>query len=238
MGKHIVLLNIVDEPKAARWYAILADEGTSHSIEHLTICARFIDQNSDIRKEFLAFIGLDRITGAEIADAIIKFLQHNDVPVANMWGEGYNGASNMSSDCVREKAQIQQAAPRATYVHCSGHCLNLVISKSCTLPDIRNVMDRLEYCCQFFLNSPKRSGILELIVTENVPDSPGRKPLLDLCRTRWAERHSAYQHFYQAYSFIVQALELIGYRRHLDKYGDKYADWDTVNRIEAQQILA
>ena len=72
MGKHIVLRNIVYDLKAARWYAILADEGTSHSIEHLTICARFIDQNSDIREEFLAFIGLDRITGAEIADAIIS----------------------------------------------------------------------------------------------------------------------------------------------------------------------
>eukprot|EP00731_Ephydatia_muelleri_P018438 Em0011g478a len=80
--------------------------------------------NNDIREEFLAFIGLDRITGAEIADAIIKFLQDNDVPVANMRGLGYN------------------------------------------------------------------------------------------------------------------ALELIGYRRHLNKYGDKYADWDTVNRTEAQQILA
>ena len=95
-------------------------------------------------------------------------------------------------------------------------------------------MDRLEHCCRFFLNSPKRSGILELIVTDNFPDSPGRKPLLDLCRTCWAERHSAYQHFYQAYSFIVQALELIGYRLHLDKY----ADWNTVNHTEAQQILA
>ena len=212
MGKHIVLRNIVDELKAARCrYTILADEVTSHNIEHLAICARFVDQNNGIREEFLAFIGLDRITGAEIADANIKFLQDNDVPVANMRGQGYDGASNMSSDRVGVQAWIQQAAPLATYIHCSGHCLNLVISKSCSLPDIRNVMDQLEHCCRFFLNSPKRSGILELIVTENVPDSPGRKPLLDLCRTRWAECHSAYQHFYQAYSFIVQALELIGY---------------------------
>ncbi|KAL5491305.1 hypothetical protein EMCRGX_G016568 [Ephydatia muelleri] len=238
MGKHIVLRTIVDELKAARWYAILADEVTSHNTEHLAICARFVDQNNDIREEFLAFIGIDRITGAEIADAIVKFLQDNDVPIENMRGQGYDGASNMSSDRVGVQARIQQAAPLATYVHCSGHCLNLVISKSCSLPDIRNVIDRLEHCCRFFLNSPKRSGILELIVTENVPDSPGRKPLLDLCRTRWAERHSAYQHFYQAYTFIVQALELIGYHRHLDKYGDKYADWDTLNRTEAQQILA
>ena len=125
-----------------------------------------------------------------------------------MRGQGYDGASNMSSDRVGVQAWIQQAAPLATYVHCSGHCF-----KSCSLLDIHNVMDRLEHSCRFFLNSLKQSKILELIVTENVPDSPGRKPLLDLCRTCWAEHHSAYQHFYQAYSFIVQALELIRYCR-------------------------
>ena len=155
MEKHIVLRNIVDELKAARWYVILADEMTSHNIEHLAICARFVDQNNGIRKEFLTFIGLDRITCAEIADAIIKFLQDNDVPVQ---GQGYDSASNTSSDRVGVQARIQQAAPLATYVHCSGHCLNLVISKSCSLTDIRNVMDQLEHCCWFFLNSPKRSG--------------------------------------------------------------------------------
>ena len=92
--------------KAARWYAILADDVTSHNIEHYAICARFVDQNNDIREEFLAFIGLDRITGAEIADAIIKFLQDNDDPVANMRGQGYNGASNMSSNHVGVQARI------------------------------------------------------------------------------------------------------------------------------------
>ena len=106
MGKHIVLRNIVDELKAARRYAILADEVTSHNIEHLAICARFVDQNNGIREEFLAFIGLDRITGAKIADAIVKFLQDNDVPVANMRGQGYDGASNMSSDRVGVQASV------------------------------------------------------------------------------------------------------------------------------------
>ncbi|XP_078371311.1 52 kDa repressor of the inhibitor of the protein kinase-like [Oculina patagonica] len=31
---------------------------------------------------------------------------------------------------------------------------------------------------------------------------------------------------------------MIGFKRHLDKYGDMYADWDPANRNEAQQILA
>ncbi|KAL5491472.1 hypothetical protein EMCRGX_G016767 [Ephydatia muelleri] len=171
MEKYIVLCNIVDVLKAARWYVILADEVTSHNIEHLAICARFVDQNNGIRKEFLTFIGLDRITCAEIADAIIKFLQDNDVPVQ---GQGYDSASNTSSDRVGVQARIQQAAPLATYVHCSGHFQNEV----------------------------------ELIVTENVPDSPEKKPLLGLCRTCWAERHSAYQHFYQAYTVKLQKRSL------------------------------
>ena len=237
MGKHIVLHRIVKELKEARFYSILADEVTSHNVEHLALCARFVDQNNNIREEFLAFLSLERITGVQIARAILQFLQENYIPVSNMRGQGYDGASNMSSNRIGVQVHIREAAPLATYVHCSGHCLNLVISKSCALPDIRNVMDKLQHCCRFFLSSPKQSGALEQIVSENVPDSPGRKPLLDLCKTRWAERHTAYQHFYQAYIYIVQTLELIGYRRHLEKYGNKYADWDTGNRTEAQQIL-
>ena len=31
---------------------------------------------------------------------------------------------------------------------------------------------------------------------------------------------------------------MIGFRRHLDKYGDTYADWDPSSRSDAQQILA
>ena len=45
-------------------------------------------------------------------------------------------------------------------------------------------------------------------MTENVPDSPEKKPLLGLCRTCWAERHSAYQHFYQAYTVKPQKRSL------------------------------
>jgi len=38
------------------------------------------------------------------------------------------------------------------------------------------------------------------------------RPEENLCRMfKWAERLSIYQHFYQAYVFITEALELIGY---------------------------
>ena len=62
--------------------------------------------------------------------------------------------------------------------------------------------------------------------------------MLDLCKTRWAESQGPYHHFYQAYVYITEALELIGYRWDMVKYGDTYANWDTSSRSNAQQVLA
>ena len=54
MGKHIILHNIISELKEARFFSILADEVTSHNVEHLALCARFVDCENNIREEFLA----------------------------------------------------------------------------------------------------------------------------------------------------------------------------------------
>ncbi|CAH1233169.1 Hypp621 [Branchiostoma lanceolatum] len=150
------------------------------------------------REEVKAKLGKWR----SIEEAILEFLRENGIPTRNMRGQGYDGASNMSS-----KSKI------------------------------RNVIDRLQDCCRYFLHSPKRSGALEKVIKHNIGDETKRKLLLDLCKTRRAERHNAYQHFYQACVFIVETLQMIAYSRHLDKYGDKYADWDTGNRSDAHQIL-
>ena len=48
----------------------------------------------------------------------------------------------MSSEQVGVQAYIKQVSPVAVYTHCSGHCLNLVISHSCTVPSVRNVLDQ------------------------------------------------------------------------------------------------
>ena len=237
MGRHIVLFGIVQEIKTAKFYSILADEVTSHNTEHLALCTRFVDAKGDIREEFMTFLSLERLTGRFIAEKIIEFLKDNDLNVENIRGQGYDGASNMSSERVGVQAQIKELSPLATYIHCSSHQLNLVITHSCILAEFRNVVDQLQHCCHIFLASPKRSGLLELIVSKGVVDKCKRKPLLDLCKTRWAERHTAYQHFYQSFTYIVEALEYIGCKLHLHEYGELYADWDVNSRSDAQQIL-
>lgn len=239
IGKHIILRDVVEEIIQSKYYSVLADEVTSHNTEHLALCARFVDAGGDIREEFLSFQQLDRITGQCIAEGIVGFLKDVGLQVENIRGQGYDGASNMASERVGVQARIKELAPLATYMHCSGHCLNLVICHSCSLTEVHNVLDRMKKCCRYFLQSPKRNGLLEQVVSKRVQDHvTRRKALLDLCQTRWAERHDAYRHFYQAYTFIVEALEVIGYHMHLSDFGALYGDWDCGNRSEAQQILA
>ena len=96
------------------------------------------------------------------------------------------------------KCALQEVAPLATYFHCGGHCLNLVISHTCNFPEVRNVPDRLKHCYRFFLDSPKRNRLLEEGLQKNIQQVTQRKALLDLCRTRWGEHHPPYQNFYPA----------------------------------------
>ena len=62
----------------------------------------------------------------------------------NVRGQGYDGASNMSSEHIGLQALIQKESPLAVYTHCTGHCLNLVIASSCSLPVVRNVIDKVK----------------------------------------------------------------------------------------------
>jgi len=58
----------------------------------------------------------------------------------------------------------------------------------------------------FFENSPKRQAALEEII-ENTVQPNKRKHLLSLCKTRWIQRHEAFENFAQLYDVVVDLLE-------------------------------
>ena len=180
-----------NKPGSTPWW-LMADEVTSHNTEQLALCIRFMDSRNNIQEEVLQFTELERIAGSHTADDVLKLFKNLEIPVENMRGQGYNGAVNISNHQVGVQARIREEAPLAAYIHCSRHCLNLVISPSCSLPEVRNVLDKLKNCCMFFHNSPKRNGLLELVVRKGVTVDSKREGLLDLCRTRWTLHHTAY----------------------------------------------
>ena len=211
--------SIVEEVIQAHFYSIMVDDQ-----ELMPLCVRFVDVHKNIREEFIQLSTLSRVTGEAIASRICSDLTNLGLALNNIRGQGYDGASSMSSSRVGVQARIREHSPLAFYTHCSGHCLNLVISHSCSTATVRNVVDRMKATC---------------LVSSNVPETGRRKPLIDLCKTRWAERQTAYQHFYQAFKFIVIAFEAIALGLHRDDLGEDYsaATWDSDSKTTANSLL-
>ena len=65
-------------------------------------------------------------------------------------------------------ARFTQQSPRALYHYCSSHDLNLAICKSCSVTEIRSMLDTITQLGVFFKYSPKRSRRLEMAITEEM----------------------------------------------------------------------
>jgi len=147
-------------------------------------------------------------TGAGLAERILKFLDDLGLDVMLMRGQGYDGASNMSGHIRGVAARIQSTNPLALYTHCCSHVLNLVIVKSCSLSEIRNMFGTVQKTAVFFSESAKRMNYLEEAISE-VHDGSERVRLKKHCSTRWVEQADALCVFVQLYNAVVVALDRI-----------------------------
>lgn len=235
IGKGFIQHQLLCEIREAKFYAVLADEVSCHNVEQMPLCIRFVDKNCNIREEFLEFVPLKRVTGIFIGEAILRKLEEWQLSADDMRGQGYDGAKSMSSDRVGCQAVIRQQAPLAVYTHCSGHCLNLVVAGALKLPNVRNAVDTVREIGLFFNTSPKREGLLIEVINKHLTfsDTPSkRKPLIDMCRTRWVERIKAFAHFYQAFVFLEEALDIMANPAIHENYPD-FQDWDNDTKTRA-----
>ena len=186
----------------------------SNCKEQLPLCARFVDKSG---QEFLTFIALKRVTVEAIFTDITKKLKcHLDF--TNLRRQTYAGTSIMSSVTVGVHAGIKM--PQLLWLYTFTHCpitLNLVVARSFGQSAMHNIMTQLKSVCLFFNNNDKRNGLLSDLIKHRLDSNNSkRRPLLNLCKTRWVERVHAFRHFYHAYTCIVEALEAMVYHSDLD----------------------
>ena len=187
--------SIVQEIKEAKFFSVLCNEVADNAnLEQLLFVLRSVDKDCQIRKEFLDSQCTDWISGEVISGLILGKLEQWGLKIDDCWGQGYDGASNMSSQVRGVQGLISQKNSKALYVHCNSRVLNLVIVKACSLPTIRNMAGTITEIANFFNYSPKRQRCLETVISMDQPDSC-RSKIRHLCHTRWVERHEAYETF-------------------------------------------
>ena len=206
---------IIHKIQTAKFFTILADEVTDCSnLEQVSIVIRFVDSDKNIREDFLGFVTVERITGEALATALLSWLESRNIDVSFCRGQGYDGASNMSSSIAGVQARIRSVSPMAFYTHCQSHQLNLCVVKACSIPQIRNASGVISEIAKFFNYSPKRQHFFEHISDAESPNKT-KKKLKDLCKTRWVQRIDSYTVFYDLYASVINsfhaASRFIGY---------------------------
>ena len=183
-----------------------------------------------VREEFIGFVELQNTDSTTISKAILSILKSCNLDVANLRGQGYDGAAVMAGKVSGVCTQIQKVQPGASYHHCRSHALNLVIASSCkSVQEIRNLFESIGKLTWFLGGSPKRKVILQntlaaddhesdLLTTEagNSPSesdecirSATSKSVPKLCETRWLARVSTVSSIMAKYKGIYAALEEI-----------------------------
>ena len=205
---------IVKQLSVNKLFTVLADETTDVSgKEQMSLCVRYVDPTSKkIREDFLDFVHVTDLTGKGLADKILGHLENTGIDINYMVGQGYDGASAMSGHIKGVQKIIQEQIPTAHYVHCASHCLNLVLSKACSIPVIRDAHCTIKSICNFINRSAKRKNILKQCILELGLDTK-IQCLTQLCETRWVERHDAVKCFV----LLFAALQLFFKKcEHLD----------------------
>ncbi len=186
--------DILEEVKSAKFYSIIADEVTDVSNkEEWSLVIRYI-HDGQIREVFVDFLQVERITGKFLGNAILKWLRNHSISPADMRGQCYDGASNMSGARSGAKAVVQKDAPKAMYIHCAAHRLNLSIVSACGIQAFKNAESYVGEIARFFGYSPKRQRLLDKAIEASSQSSKAKK-MKDSCRTRWVERINSYYVF-------------------------------------------
>ena len=168
---------------------MLADETTDiKTTEQAYVCVRYIatvNESIVVKEDFLEFVPVHNVTGNELASTI-DTLRGKGLLLKHLYGTGYDGSAAMSGQFRGVQAVVREEFPKALYVHCSAHALNLALWHSCSVQSVRNYIGTVKATKTFFRSSAKRTAKARYF--RGLSSSLS---ILGLCETRWIEKHGA-----------------------------------------------
>ncbi|KAF4738681.1 hypothetical protein FOZ63_029333, partial [Perkinsus olseni] len=199
--------------RSARWYSILCDECTDAAVsQQIAVCLRYCcPETLDVHEVFVALIETRSSKAADLKEHLLRFINSAQLDVRGLRGQGYDGCSTMSGKHSGLSTLTRSIEPRARFVHCVGHRLNLTLQDG--IGRIPNRVSRaafedvLAVCASFSAfvgDSPKRMASLSGFANA---DGTTAKRLRPVCPTRWVLRSSALLALIENYENILNWLE-------------------------------
>ncbi|KAL5268730.1 hypothetical protein ACHWQZ_G002542 [Mnemiopsis leidyi] len=149
------------------------------------------------------------MSGVNIGDVIVKVLADASLPLSKLVGQGYDGATVMSSTRVGVAAFVKEKAPSADYFHCMMHKLNLSAASVIDDLNIQHAHATVKKVGTFFNSSAKRVDLLKSCIAKEEDSRITKNRLLTLSVTRFVERHQAVGTMRNLFPYIIESLEIM-----------------------------
>lgn len=135
-------------------------------------------------------------------------MESYDLNVKNCRGQGYDGASVMSGSKSGVQKRILLVVPKAPFVHCCAHNLNLVISDAAkSTREANNFFITVQAIFNFFSSSAPRWAIL--VFSKEFASKIQNKVLKKICPTRWEARYVSVSALKLRYIDVIKSLVCI-----------------------------
>jgi hypothetical protein len=121
-------------------------------------------------------------------------------------GQGYDGCSVMRGHLGGVQKLIMDIAPKAIYIHCASHSLDLAICDACDDRNIKLFFGTVRTIVNFIKASSKRQNLLKNAIQATQCDTK-RQKLTKLVEHRWVEKQTSVLVFKQLFSSVVVLLE-------------------------------
>ncbi|XP_007108287.2 zinc finger MYM-type protein 1 isoform X2 [Physeter macrocephalus] len=143
-----MLQEIVNEINVSSAFSIICDETTDSATKgQFSICVRYPQKTSKailIKERFLGFIDVEEMTGTNLHRSIKTYLQQIGVDLDKIRGQAYDSTSNWRGKFNKIAAEFKKEEPRALYLHCYAHFLDLAVIRFCKeVKELRSALNTL-----------------------------------------------------------------------------------------------
>ncbi|XP_051688118.2 zinc finger MYM-type protein 1 isoform X2 [Oryctolagus cuniculus] len=143
-----MLQDIVSEINVSSAFSIICDEiSDSAAKEQLAVCVRYPQKTAKtvlIKERFLGFIDTEEMNGTHLHRTIKTYLQRLGVDLNKICGQAYDSTTNLRIKFNKIAAEFKKEEPRALYIHCYAHFLDLAVIRFCKeVKELRSALKTL-----------------------------------------------------------------------------------------------
>nr|XP_047127790.1 zinc finger MYM-type protein 1-like [Hydra vulgaris] len=210
--------------KKAKYYSVILDCTPDVSRkEQMSIILRSVTCTSrvgiNISENFFIYLTVNDTIGKGLLDVFLNQAKKWDLNILDCRGQSYDNGANIKGKLKGVQARLLEMNPKAIYVPCANHSLNLVIVdgalSSISAISFFGVLTRL---CTLFSSSPPRWEILKSCVEISV------KPQSD---TRWESKINCVKLLRYYLKEILEALD------RLEKHAFEKKDGATATEVRS-----